>query len=600
MTSTRRTARSTPVRMRAILAVVLLLLLGVAARLIWVQGIDPQDAKADALKGRTTSGVPIPATRGDILDADGKVLATSIVRYDLVVDQTHVEDSFPRKEGDQRVEVPTEQGIAEVAEVLGLDKESVSEALLGREGAEKRKYSVITRNITPKVNQQVEQVGVPWIKSVQTQQRSYPSGQLAGPVLGFLNREGEGAEGLELSQDKALTGQDGSKTYERGADGVRIPNAAVEETPAVNGQSVRLTLDSDIQWVAQNAVMAKKKEFKAGWVNAVVMDVKTGKILALADSDSMDPNDPGSADAAARTSSTVTQAYEPGSTGKAPTFALALEKGVISPTSEFKVPNNITLDKETINDSLKHGTYDMTAAGIFARSYNTGTVQIGDQLKDQDRYDFMNRLGIGKKIDIGLPGQNAGILAQPQDWERRQRLTTMFGQGYTQTTVHLASIYQALGNNGIQISPTLIDAYIDADGTEHEVEPAKTQRVISAKTSKEMRRLMEGVVDYGTSTLMQIDGYRVGGKSGTAQAQGTDGKFNQHTSSFIGMAPIDNPRYLVAVTMQHPQGYWRDWTVGDTFKKIMSASLSKNSVPPENSKSESYDGFVGENQKYGW
>jgi cell division protein FtsI (penicillin-binding protein 3) len=600
MTSMRRTRAVRPVRMRLILALVLFLLLAVAGRLVWVQGIDPQDAKADALQGRTTAGVPVPATRGDIVAADGKVLATSIVRYDLVVDQTQVGDSFARKEDGQRVDVSTEQGIAEVAKVLGLDESSVSTAVLGSEGKEKKKYSVITRSLTPKVNEQVEEVGMPWIKSQQTTQRSYPNGRLAGPVLGFVTNEGKGAEGLELAQNDHLTGKDGSKTYERGADGVRIPNAPIEETPAVDGQTVRLTLDPDVQWTAQNAVMAKKKQFKADWVNAVVLDTKTGKILALADSDSVDPNDPGGSEASARTSSTVTQAYEPGSTGKGPTFALALDRGVISPTSEFEVPNNITIDHETINDSLKHQTFDMTAAGVFARSYNTGTVQIGEKLKDQDRYDFMSELGIGKRIEIGLPGESAGVLAKADDWERRQRLTTMFGQGYTQTTLHAASIYQGLVNNGIQISPTLIDAYVDADGEEHDVEPAATKRVVSEKTSKQMRRMMEGVVDYGTSTPMKIDGYRVGGKSGTAQAQGSDGKFDQHTSSFVGVAPIDNPRYLVAVTMQHPQGYWRDWSVGDTFKKIMSAALNKYSVPPENSKSEAYKGFVGDNQEYGW
>jgi cell division protein FtsI (penicillin-binding protein 3) len=598
--SNARKAHSQQGRMRLVLAVILLMLLVVAGRLIWVQGVDPRDAKADALNGRTTAGVPIPATRGNILDSDGKVLATSIVRYTLVVDQTQVGKSFPRMENKRRVDVPTNQGIKEVAKVLGLDERSVREAIVGTAGKEKKKYSVITRNITPKVNDQIEKIGMPWITSQQTTQRSYPNGKLAGPVLGFVNNEGKGASGLELSQNASLTGKDGTKTYQRGADGIRIPNAPVEETPAKNGQSVKLTLDKDIQWVAQNAVMAKQKQFNAEWVNAVVMDVKTGKILALADSDSVDPNDPGASDDSSWTSSTVSQAYEPGSTGKVATFSLALDQGVISPLSQFKVPNNITMNHETINDSLKHPTFEMTAAGVFARSYNVGTVQIGDKLSDQERYDYMSKLGIGKKIDIGLGTESAGILAKPKDWERRQRLTTMFGQGYTQTTLHAASIFQAMANGGVQIAPRLIDAYVDSDGTEHEVEPSKTQRVVSKKTSKEMLRLLVGVVDYGTSTLMKINGYRVGGKSGTAQAQGNDGKFDAHTSSFVGVAPLDDPRYVVAVTMQHPKGYWRNWSEGDTFKSIMSAVLNKYSVAPSKSKSQAYKGFVGKNQDYGW
>lgn len=589
-------------RMRFTLVLVLALLVAVGGRLIWVQGIDPQDAAAKALASRTAPDVTVPATRGQILDSAGNVLATSVIRYNLVVDQRQVKDTFRRKDEQTKTleTVKTTDGVKDLADVLGLDPDAVSTAFFGTKGKAKKGYSVITKNITPEAEAKAEKIGLPWLTAEQTSRRSYPDGKLAGSVLGFLDDAGKGAEGLELSQNTALAGKDGSKTYERGADGVRIPTAPVQETEPQNGQSVKLTIDSDIQWVAQEAVMAKRKQYNAEWVNAVVMDVKTGKLLALADSDTMDPNDPGASDAASRTSSTVTQAYEPGSTGKGATFALALEKGVITPTSKFTVPNNYTIDGQKINDSLKHATYKMTAAGIFARSYNTGTVQIGNKLSDQERYDFMTKLGLGQQTDIGLPGVNKGILAKPADWDPRQRLTTMFGQGYTTTTLQTASLYQALGNDGVQISPTLIDAYVDPDGTEHKVQPAKTQRVISSKTSKEMRRMMETVVDVGTGTLSQIDGYRVGGKSGTAQAVGKSGKLDQHTSSFVGMAPIENPRYLVVVTMQHPKGNWRSWHVNDAFTKIMSATLNKYSVAPDTSKSEAYPAFVGKNQKYAW
>lgn len=589
-------------RMRLTLFAVLAVLVVLGARLVWVQGIDPTDAAATATKNRSSGDVTIPAKRGQILDADGNVLATSTIRYDLVVDQRQVKDTFRRKDANtgKIVTVKTEDGVSELAQVLGLDPQAVQTAFFGKEGAKKKGYSVITKNITPEANDKARAVGLTWLASEETTQRSYPSGKLAGPVLGFTDSKGKGAEGLERSQNDRLTGKTGSMTYERGADGVRIPNAPVTEEAAVDGQSVKLTIDSDIQYVAQNAVMAKQKQFDALWVNAVVMDMKTGKLLALADSTSMDPNNPGATDARFRTSTTVTQAFEPGSTGKVATFSAALDQGVIAPETEFKIPNAFKLGNEVINDSLKHATYDMTAAGVFARSYNTGTVQIGDKITDDSRYDFMTKLGLGKKIDVGLPGASPGILVEPDKWERRQRLTTMFGQGYTQTALHTASIFQAVGNHGVQVAPSLIDAYVDADGTEHPVEPAKTQRVVSEETSEKMRRMMETVVTDGTSTKMAINGYRVGGKSGTAQAQGEDGKLDKHTSSFGGMVPIEDPQYLVVVTMQHPQGYWRDWSVGDTFTKIMSSVLSKNSVAPDTTKPNPYKAFVGERQKYGW
>ena len=588
-------------RIRITLILVLVMLVALAVRLVWIQGLDPSDAAGKALDARTTTQVLSPV-RGQILDSSGSVLATSIVRYDLVVDQRQVKASYTRPNPTTKVResVQSTDVVNELADTLGLDRDAVQLAVFGEEGAKKKGYSIITKGITPEAKDKAEDVGFPYLTAIQTSQRSYPNDSLAGSLIGFLSSEGKGVESLELSQDAALTGTPGKRVYEKGGDGVRIPSAPLQETPAVNGQSIRLTIDKDIQWRAQEAVMAKQKQFKAEWVNAVVMDVKTGKLLALADSTSMDPNNPGATDPMYRRSTTITQAFEPGSTGKLPTFALALEQGKITPTTPFRVPNAIRINNETINDSLKHQTFEMTAAGILARSYNTGTVQIGGKLSDTDRYDFMSKLGLGKKIDIGLNGASAGLLAQPQDWERRQKLTTMFGQGYTQTALHTASIFQAVGNEGVQIAPRLIDAYIDPDGTEHPVEASSTQRVVSEQTSADMRRMMETVVTDGTSKAMQINGYRVGGKSGTAQAQGSDGKLDQHTSSFVGMVPIEDPQYLVVVTMHRPQGNWRTWSVGDSFTQIMSAVLSKYSVAPDTTKPDPYKVFVGKQQEYGW
>lgn len=617
MVTTQQKAPRSVRRMRLALVLVLVLLVSLMVRLVWIQGIDPANAAKAAVDARTTTQV-IEPVRGDILDSEGGVLATSIVRYDLVVDQRQVKATYTKRDPvtKKRVRVDAKDDVKALADALGLDEEAVSLAVFGKEGAAKKGYSVITKSITPEAKDKAEDVGFPYLQAIQTSQRSYPNGTLAGPVLGFMqtqlkestdtagNKSTEevsaGVEGLELSQNDALSGTPGERVYEKGADGVRIPSAPLTETAAVDGQDVKLTIDSDIQWRAMEAVMAKQKEFKAEWVNAVVMEAKTGRILALADSTSMDPNDPAATETRYRSSTTVTQAFEPGSTGKVPTFALALEQGAVSATSEFTVPNALKIGKETINDSLKHQKFEMTAAGVFARSYNTGTVQIGEKLSDQDRYDFMRKLGIGSKIDIGLNGANAGLLANYSDWERRQRLTTMFGQGYTQTALHTASIMQAIGNGGVQVAPKLIDSYIDPDGTVHKTEDSATQRVVSEKTSATMRRMMETVVTDGTSTKMQIAGYRVGGKSGTAQAQGDDGKFDQHTSSFAGMVPIDDPQYIVVVTMQHPQGNWRSWTVGDTFTSIMKAVLAKNSVAPTTTEPNPFKVFVGENQNYGW
>ncbi|MEE1620294.1 peptidoglycan D,D-transpeptidase FtsI family protein [Zafaria sp. Z1313] len=594
-------------RLRAGLAIVLALMVLVGGRLFFVQGLDPQAYAQAALDNRLKTQ-PIAPVRGDILDSQGRVLATSVVRYDLVADQKFVKDVFARKNAEDgtREEVALEDGIAELAAVLGRDADSLTAAIVPADPAKPKRYSYVAKGVTPEVRNAAMKIGLPGLVSEQHSERNYPNGSVAGPIIGFLSAENKaetgiesGAEGLELSQESHLAGTAGSRTFEVGADGVRIPMATLEEIPAVDGQDVRLTINNDIQWAAQEAVMAKRNQFNAQWVNAVALDMKTGRILALADSTSVDPSDPGATDAQFRTSTTVTQAFEPGSTGKLATFAAALEEGVVTPEEEFSVPNSYTVQKETINDSLKHATYPMTAAGIFARSYNTGTVMVGERLTNEQRYEWFKKFGIGSKLDIGLPS-NKGIFVPPAAWDRRQQFTTMFGQAYTQTALHTAKIFSTIGNHGLQVEPRLIDAYIDPDGTEHPVEEAEPRRVVSEETSEQMRRMMETVVLEGTAQGAAIEGYRVGGKTGTGQAASPTGGYDGHTSSFAGMVPIDDPQYLVVVTMHRPQGNWRSWGVQDTFKSIMSQVLNTYNVPPSTTEPEGYKVFVGDQQKYSW
>ncbi|MFB0833380.1 peptidoglycan D,D-transpeptidase FtsI family protein [Arthrobacter halodurans] len=603
----RKTPAGLPSRLRTGLAIALVMLVLLGGRLFFVQGLDPEGIAQAAVDNRIRTQNIAPQ-RGDILDSQDRVLATSVERFDLVVNQRLVKDEFARKNretGDREL-VTLEAAIAELGPILGLDAATLRDSVVGKEGAAKRGYSVVAKSVTPEVRNEAIEVGIPAMSSEQNIERNYPNGSVAGTILGFLNAADKattgvetGAEGLELSQEEHLRGTSGKRTYEVGADGVRIPMATMQEVPAVDGQDVRLTINNDIQWAAQEAVMAKQKQFKAEWVNAVVLEVKTGKIRALADSTSVDPSDPGATDPRFRTSTTVTQAFEPGSTGKLATFTAALEEGVVDPEEHFRISNSYEVQNETINDSLKHATYPMTAAGIFARSYNTGTVMIGERLTNEQRYAWFKKLGIGSTIDIGLPF-NKGIFITPEHWERRQQFTTMFGQSYTQTALHTAKIFQSVGNHGLQIEPSLIESYIDPDGTEHPVEANAPRRVVSSKTSQQMRRMMETVVEDGTGYGAAIEGYRVGGKTGTGQAAGPNGGYDGHTSSFAGMVPIDDPRYLVVVTMHRPQGNWRSWTVADTFKRIMSQTLNTYNIPPTTSKPDGYKVFVGERQEYGW
>ena len=596
-------------RMRMLLAFSLIALLVIGGRLFVVQSLNASAVASDASKNRTRQQVTIPK-RGNIVDASGRILATSVDRYDLVIDQREVNVDKPigRKKldgstGSERVSI--EQAVGELAEILDQDIDTVRTAVVGAPEAKKNAYSVIAKGVTPEVRNAAAELRIPTLTGQLRSERQYPNGVIAGPLLGFVkNTEDqtalEGAEGLELSQEKRLKGTPGFKTYEVGADGVRIPMAGMSEEPAVDGQDVKLTTNMDIQFIAQEEARKKQEQFNAEWVSVIVSKVKTGEIIAIGDSNQMDPNDPSATDARYRTSASVTQAFEPGSTGKMPTFAAALEEGVVSPTDAFKVGNQLKINNEVINDSLKHSTYDMTAAGIFARSYNTGTVMIGNKMSNETRYKYMRNFGIGEPIDIGLSGASKGILAPVKNWERRQQYNIMFGQGYTQTALHTSQITQAIANGGMLIEPKLIDSYINSDGSVEKTPESKSRRVVSKETSEEMLRMMETVVLEGTGTKMGVSGYRVGGKSGTAQAAGPTGRYDGYTNSFSGVAPLEDPEFVVTVTMHRPKGDWKTWSVGDTFSEVMSKTLNAYNVPPSNAKPNGYDVFIGTEQKKSW
>ncbi|GAA1147241.1 peptidoglycan D,D-transpeptidase FtsI family protein [Nesterenkonia lutea] len=590
----KRADRVLSFRMRIGLTMILVMLLVLGGRLFHVQGLDPAGHAQAAVSERLRS-TPLPAHRGDILDAQGRVLATSVDRYDIVADQQVVDDFVRIDEATGlREEVPVETGIAELSEILDIAPEELSESIIGES-----RYSVVTRSLTPEQSQAATDVGIPGLYAEPVAERSYPSGAVAGSIIGFMGSEGP-LEGIEAAQDEALRGTDGERIFEVGGDGIRIPIATFEELPAEDGQDIRLTIDQDLQWFAQEAIAEKAHQYNAAWGNATVVDLKSGEILATADSETVDPSDPGAGDELFRRPLALTQAFEPGSTGKAITFATALEEGTLNPTDGFEVDNSYEEDGQTITDATDHPTLDMTAAGIFARSYNTGTVMIGSEVPEDTRYEYMQKVGLGEPIDIGVGAETSGVLRPPEEWDARQHLTTQFGQGYTTSVLHNLQTFQAITNGGVSKPLRVVDSYIDADGTEHPVETEAEERVFSAETSEEMLRMFEGVVEYGTGSDAAIPGYRVGGKTGIAEAAGAGGGFDGHTQSFIGVAPLDDPQYLVSITVHRPQGYWRDWQVTDTFREIMSYVLSSYDVAPEGAKSRAYDGFTGENQDQPW
>ena len=583
-------------RTRILLLLVFVLLGGLALRLVYVQGIDPTGQAAAAMDQRLTHQETLPQ-RGSILDRDGDVLAASVRRYDIVVDQRLVKDFNEwDREARKTVLVDVDSRLASLAEVLGMSEEEVREATIGS-----RPYAVVRRSVTPEVRDKAMALNVPGLLSEAVDRRTYPNGSVAGSIIGFMGGDGTALEGLELSQDDVMTGTPGTRTFEVGADGIRIPNAPLEEVPAVDGADLRLTVDKDAQWFAQETLGALAAEYDAEWANAVVMDVKTGDVIVMADSTTVDPADPDATEGNFRTSTVMSTPYEPGSTGKALPIAAAVDAGKVTATDGFTVPGSQDFDGQTIRDFSPHPTFDMTVAGIYARSYNTGTVQIAEKITDEQRYEYMRSFGVGQPIDLGLPQQAGSVLVPPEQWDGRQRLTTAFGQGYTQTTLHTAQMYQALANGGVLIPARLIDATVDGDGAEKRWESsAEPHRVVSEETAAQMLRMMETVVTQGTSKAAAIPGYRVGGKSSTAEAASDTGKYDGYNFGFTAVAPLDDPRFVVSVSMHRPPSKQGSRDVSIAAATIMEYMLRQADVPATGAEPNDYRVFVDDPQDRPW
>lgn len=552
-------------RQGVVLGVVLVLLAVFSARLVQVQGLQGPEI-AETARDRRMVTVPIPGDRGQVLDTDGEVLATSVERYDVVVNQLLFTAAYPSAE-----EVADQA--RELATVLGLDPAALGPQLVGDRG-----YVYLAKGVLPEVQRQVAALRVAGITSERTTQRLYPEGSTAGPVVGFVGAEGYGQAGIEQMYDDLLAGRPGEETYERGALGQRIPAGEDDLVPAVPGHDVRLTLDRDLQWTAQGALDRQVTASGAEWGVVEVVDVRTGAILVLADSGSFDPNDPTDASP----SRAVATVYEPGSTAKVIAMAAILEQGLATPASEYVVPYTYTTSNgQTFKDSHEHGDLPLTLAGILAESSNTGTVMVGQGLPPQVRHDYLRAFGLGETTGVGLPGESAGLLAaDPDDWDGRTQYTVLFGQGVAATTLQTTQVFATIANGGVRVQPHVVEATIAPDGTEQPVDLADPVQVVSPETATTLLRMLETAVAEGTGGLAAVPGYRIAGKTGTAQAF-LEGGQQKTVASFIGIAPADDPRFVVNVALYDPKSsIYGGEVAAPVFREVAAEALRAFGVPP--------------------
>jgi cell division protein FtsI (penicillin-binding protein 3) len=569
-------------RLRLGLGLMLTLLLVVGGKLFLVQGLDVGGMAEAALNKRMTQTV-LPAERGSILDADGTVLANSVIRYNVVVDQTvnTKTETFKRLETvegkEKLVDVSRDQGISELASALGMDKDDVRKAVTGES-----RYYIVAKDLRPDIEDHISKLQIPGIVTEGVSKRVYPNGSVAGGIIGFLQDGSTGQAGIEQTQDELLKGTDGKRLFEIGADGLRIPVGLDELTPPKDGRDVRLTLNSDLQYFAQQAIQSQSDKLGAEWGTIIVMDTKTGNLIAMADTNSPDPNDPGRVAAKDRGVRSVTAAYEPGSVEKMITASALIEEGKSSPLDTFTLPPSYTVDGQTFSDSFAHGTEERTLAGILGWSMNTGTVMAGQRLSKEQRHDWLQKFGIGEAPDIGLPATASGILTPADQWDARQEYTVLFGQGVSQSTLQTVRAFQTIANNGVMLQPRLIDSYISPDGTEEKVASQPSRQVVSDNTAQQVQDILESAVTEGQIKDAAIDGYRVGAKTGTSESPCDDGKsgFCGYTASIVGMAPMDDPRFIVEVVLQRPKGSIYGITQGPVFRSVMSQVLRTYNVQP--------------------
>ncbi len=547
------------------------------AQLLRVQALDASKVQAAALGKRLTT-VTTPALRGRVLDTNGVVLASSLERKTVTVDQTAL-PFYKKTVGKKLTTVGVVGAAQDLAKFLGTTPEALVPQLTGT-----LRYRIVAKNVTPLVWRDIQALGIPGVLSETTASRVYPANLSAAPLVGFVQADGTAGGGLEVMQDASLKGAPGKEVYQQAQDGTMIPWAQQEDVPATNGKDVNLTIDADLQWFAQNAIANTviSSEALSGYV--VVMEARTGKLRAVASYPTFDPNSPGQA-AGSRENHAFQDVYEPGSTGKVMSMSAAIEEKVVQPTTSLIVPNRLPRAGTSFKDDVDHPTLNLTVAGALAMSSNIGTMLATEKVAPAKMESYFRKFGIGEPTGVGFPGESPGLFVKAGDWSGSQRYTTLFGQGYSLNAIQAAGVYQTIANDGVRIPPSLVESTTDQNGTVVAAARPQGQRVVSKDTAGKVTSMLEEVVGpHGTAPKAKIDGYRVAGKTGTADRyDAAAGGYSGFTASFIGYAPADDPQFVVAVTLQRPvKGHFGGTLGAPIFKDVMTYALQKYEIPPTN------------------
>ena len=573
-------------RMRALTVASLFVLSVFGAQLIRIQGFDAHAVAEEARSKRAGTQV-IPAMRGQILAADGTVLAASAVREVVVADQQAVCTYRTKKNtcSPERSAQAVQEAAAGLAPLLGTTVAQLVPKLTGI-----NRYVILSKDVTPVTWNAIADLGIPGIyrdRRETRSERTYPQGTTTAALVGYVTADGEPGGGVELMVKKHLQGTPGKQTFEQGRDGTIIPVGERSLTPAVDGNDVHLTISSSLQWYAQNSLAQRIKDVGAKSGTVVVMNAKNGNLLSVASYPTFNPNTDVGKKGAKLGNVAFSDVFEPGSTSKIMTVAAALEEGTVTPSTPVVIPNRLNRFDASFKDSHDHPTLYRTVAGTLAESSNIGTVLVSETMKPKTLETYFRKFGVGKRSGTGFPGESAGLLAPSEQWSGTQTKTVAFGQGLSVTAIQAASVFQTIANGGVRVAPRLVESLTAADGTVTPAPASTSTRVVSEQTASDVSKMLEGVVSgEGTAQEAMIPGYRVAGKTGTADYYDAAAKrYSGRTASFIGYAPADDPQIVVAVIVHKPiQPFFGGPVAGPVFKDVATYALQELKIPPTGAK----------------
>ena len=579
-------------RLRMVSVVVLVVACLLAGRLLYLQVFRAETLAKTATAFRSTT-YSQEAKRGDILDSKGTVLATSVPRYNVRADQVALQNYVEYAEdGTTILGVGPAAAAHKLAPLLNVDEAVLGGQLMGK--TSDNQWELIARGLSSEQWQKISALDIHGIYPERYMDRLYPDGTTAGSLLGYVSESEEdsavrGRAGVEEQMNSVLAGSNGSISVEVGPHGIEYPDTEQVETKAVDGRDVHLTIDADLQRVAEESLNASVAKNGGAWGSAAVLEIGTGRVLALADSGSPDPSKLSSADISNWGTRSISAVYEPGSVGKLITVAAAIDQKTVTPTTRFSVASSVTMPNgEAIKDATPHAAQDMTVAGIIGYSYNTGTVQIGDTLSDDVRYKYIQDFGWGATTGIDLPAEVPGILRPYTEWGNRDHYTTMFGQGIATTTIQLAQMVAVFGQDGVLIPPRIIDGYEDENGIYTPTVMGDSRQVVSEETARIVSKIMLRPMHYDAAPGA-VEGYNIAAKTGTAENVGSSGKLTDTAGTYVALIPAEDPKIAVAVAVYKENGFFYGGVAsGPVFADIAKFAMREMKIPPSASELEEY------------